>query len=267
MWYASPKTGRSEAVYTAPTAAGCEKALARLRELLRELNEAGEGFHVVEHILLRPLDEPGYVAYLSDGLQHRLTAARPEPTRSESQRRFSVYLESLATQREQYAVTSTEDGYAIVLRDDRDQAVAFQEGFAAEETAEAAIGELVDFIRRSGQDAQRFVHTGTARQPSPQRGGDPYSFRVTVAVPNWPARFQNEEFQKLFESLVRQYVPAHLSVHFLWLDLPAMQRFDTLYHRWLLARQAGPANEPALDRYAAELLHAIEEFSPGKATS
>ena len=57
-------------------------------------------------------------------------------------------------------------------------------------------------------------HIATGSSPSPAEV-DPYSFRATVVLPYWPARFQQPEFRAFLETTLRQeaprsYFPAYL---------------------------------------------------------
>ncbi|SEI51266.1 hypothetical protein SAMN05216327_102135 [Dyadobacter sp. SG02] len=61
---------------------------------------------------------------------------------------------------------------------------------------------------------------------------DPYSFRITVIVPNWVGQF----LDPLFEELVRSEVPAHVAIHFVRIDHSEMLDFEPIYFEWLKAK-------------------------------
>ena len=62
---------------------------------------------------------------------------------------------------------------------------------------------------------------------------DPYSFWLTVVVPNWMKRFKEENTQTFFEQTIRKETPAHIGVRFLWISHEQMYEFETTYLRWL----------------------------------
>lgn len=62
---------------------------------------------------------------------------------------------------------------------------------------------------------------------------DPYSFWITVIVPNWMNRFKDENAQYFFEQTFRQETPAHIGLRFLWVNHEQMYEFETTYLRWL----------------------------------
>ena len=63
---------------------------------------------------------------------------------------------------------------------------------------------------------------------------DPYSLQLSFVFPNWPQRFQDDEFRSFVLRTVREETPAHLSIHTIhWLDQDAMQTFTAAYEDWL----------------------------------
>lgn len=64
---------------------------------------------------------------------------------------------------------------------------------------------------------------------------DPYSFRVSVLLPFWPARFRDMRFRRFFEKTLRTEAPAHVSLKICWLNYTSMSRFETIYREWLEA--------------------------------
>jgi hypothetical protein len=60
-----------------------------------------------------------------------------------------------------------------------------------------------------------------------------YNMRVTVALPSWPARFQDPEFRTFVENLFNSESPAHLCFQFLWLGVEKMKTFEAAYFPWL----------------------------------
>ncbi len=64
---------------------------------------------------------------------------------------------------------------------------------------------------------------------------DPYSFVVTVVIPDWPIRFQDKGFKKALERIISNECPAHLFPNILWLDKIRFQLFQNLYQMWWTA--------------------------------
>lgn len=56
-----------------------------------------------------------------------------------------------------------------------------------------------------------------------------YNHRVTIVLPKWPARFQDNEFRLFCENLFRSLAPAYLRLEFCWLGIIRMKKFEDLY--------------------------------------
>lgn len=62
---------------------------------------------------------------------------------------------------------------------------------------------------------------------------DPYSFWVTIVMPDWAGRFNDLKRRETFMQTVRKEMPAHLATRFCLLSRESMFRFEKLYHDWL----------------------------------
>lgn len=64
---------------------------------------------------------------------------------------------------------------------------------------------------------------------------DPYSFRISLVLPYWPAHFNNMYFRAYFEELARAESPAHCMVKICWINQDAMLQFELAYFIWVHA--------------------------------
>ena len=64
---------------------------------------------------------------------------------------------------------------------------------------------------------------------------DPYSFWITVVVPDWVGRFKDERLMQYFEQTLRSEAPAHLAIHIKRLKRDKMLEFEKVYYEWLQA--------------------------------
>jgi len=61
---------------------------------------------------------------------------------------------------------------------------------------------------------------------------DFFNFRLTVVLPDWPARFQEKGFRRFIEKLFSENTPVHLRIQFKWLGITQMKLFEDLYFKW-----------------------------------
>ena len=85
-----------------------------------------------------------------------------------------------------------------------------------------------------------------------------YLNRATLALPNWSARFRNEEFQQHLERRVLEMVPAHLHTDILWLGYQQMERFEVYFKNWCQLKASG-RQFAKLNRIANALKGLLEE--------
>ncbi|MFT3823201.1 MAG: hypothetical protein QM731_04740 [Chitinophagaceae bacterium] len=84
---------------------------------------------------------------------------------------------------------------------------------------------------------------------------DPYSFWITIAVPEWLPRFKNNpNAQYQFEQLVRREAPAHVLVKFCWMDPHEMYDFESAYLQWLYEQALEEPNERELTNHVNDLV-------------
>lgn len=63
---------------------------------------------------------------------------------------------------------------------------------------------------------------------------DPYSFRVSFALPCWPKRFRNKSFRSFVERTIQSEVPAHVQAKIYWLGIEQMRDFEDAYTDWMI---------------------------------
>jgi len=64
---------------------------------------------------------------------------------------------------------------------------------------------------------------------------DPYSFRISVVLPYWPAHLRSLAFRNYFENMIREESPAHTTVKVCWVNNSSLFEFENAYKSWLTA--------------------------------
>ena len=90
---------------------------------------------------------------------------------------------------------------------------------------------------------------------------DPYSFRVSVVLPYWPARFRNLNFRALLERTIREEAPAHVQVKVCWIGQQQMTELDRAYRAWLAAKGATTPDDTTLGSTARRLIEILESLT------
>lgn len=83
---------------------------------------------------------------------------------------------------------------------------------------------------------------------------DPYSSVASVIIPNWPLRFQEQEFRDYLEKLIHMQAPAHIQMVVHWVDRTQMRQFENALFTWAKALAAKHSNLPEYVERANKLI-------------
>jgi len=92
---------------------------------------------------------------------------------------------------------------------------------------------------------------------TPPHGEDFYSYRISVVLPNWPARFRGAGFRSFAENLIRENCPAHLLCRCYWLNPRQTYVFERLFLEWedLKLNNGDPVELETVGDTLKDLLH------------
>ena len=206
----------SREVWNTDNVSGLKKRICSLlgisyhRETVALSNQSDEkeGFHLVEHILLRPRhsndpteENPNFLNFGNPIAEFQATDSAKIVT--------CVSPNHGILENEIIEIFETDDYngiYAVTNVQKNSFDIEIETEFAEEEE-----GQWVE--------VNRIV--------------DPYSFQISLVFPNWIGRFQNENFQQLIRNVVNAEIPAHLTPCYHWFDKDKMREFETAYTLWL----------------------------------
>jgi hypothetical protein len=241
-----------------------DKAVAKYREL----NDACEGFFLIEHILLRPLEQITWKVRIFDQKGETYMSSF-SASDLDTQKRLADDLLYLAESRDNYQAVLLKDGlvYEVVLYDTTDRPVGKLAGtFADREEADRAVKRAARYftkIRKDGLDRDEFLEI---EQLSGKRNEFPSAFNFsdecTLIVPDWPARFQNEDFMRLLSSLIGEHLPVHLKMNIVGLPAEDMIHFEQIFQEWLAEKAQIAPNFHQLDSLSLQLVQLLMRQQP-----
>lgn len=175
--------------------------------LSKEADEI-EGFHIIEHILLRPSsnsnseDNANFLSFGHQISEFKASTISPKTV-------TCVSVQHGLSQSEQIQIFDTDhyNGIYVITNVQKDTFdIEIETGFIESET-----GQWIQLNRPI----------------------DPYSFQISFIFPDWLTRFQNENFRKLIYNMIISEIPAHITPYFHWLDKTKMRDFENDYQNWL----------------------------------
>lgn len=250
-------------IYETDSRRKAEKVLKKVVKYFKENNQKGEGFHVLEHILLRPLSTTLYGFRLINDLDE--VVLKSENLEEKEIQNININdLLIIGEKDETYEIETAEEGYEVVLKNAENAIIArLTRIFQTEEIAHQAIVETKEYIKsfRSGNvDIFSKIEDFTGVQEERFQKTDFYSLRISVVIPNWPIRFQNKEFRSLFEQTFTLNTPAHLNIDFYWVDIDQMSIFEKTYKDWLSEKAKQQHDKSHLDDLSFKLMETIKTW-------
>lgn len=264
IYFENPISRESILIYTGQNINKVEDDLTKLIEKLTDYNNKSEGFHVLEHILLRDVDSRYAFSYLSDNnvmLQSEFKYLEPETDRLG----FLADLLQFGKSKKHYSVEKASDKtFALILKDDSGKVVVKNESFILKKSAEDSIPVLIDEIKNTSIDSPQLEFRIQYEQDIGKIKAydeDPFSLQASFIIPSWSGRFNSNRMKYLFENIVRMNTPAHLKINFLWLGIENLSTFETYYEPWLEQRCQEEPKQPLLDNLSHVLMLLIKKFT------
>lgn len=250
----------------AEAAAGIEEWISALTAN----NIQAEGFHLVEHCLLAPaLDAPVY------GFRFLDERGRPM-FRQKNRNTFEGREAALRDLHHVIMARAATDDDCIEAIAAACDVMIFRSGALHFEDVRQAVADsqrirktVLDIVRairlfegRPGQIYPKYVFD-VATEKGAVIDERFFDISISVVLPAWPARFQQEGFREFLARTFRQHLPAHMHVHFYWLGILALGRFESCYAAWrpIIQDDAGTVEQHAR---SAEMLEMMLTLNPAQ---
>ncbi|NEP52640.1 MAG: hypothetical protein F6K65_29090 [Moorea sp. SIO3C2] len=221
--------------------------------LCNELDET-EGFHIVEHILLRPRsgnDPDSNSNFLPFGHQISEFKSNTDSNTDSNTIVTCVSKEHGLSNNDRIQIFDAGNyngTYSVTNVQNDEFDIKITTGFVESEEGKLEIGQWVQVDHPI----------------------DPYSFQLSFVLPDWLPRFQNENFcsqkenfQQLIYNIIIAEIPAHITPYFKWLDKPKMRKFETDYTHWLNTIVDKNATRDTIKSTTNNLIKALEIGSVG----
>jgi len=249
-------------VFKADNEMDCEKAVSRLIEYVKDTNIGSEGFHLVEHVLLRPVVDPAFSFYLSDA-NNKLLESESKFTKKKDKKAFVAALTEFGGTEKNYSYDKKGKGYIIYLKDKNGKLIAFNDGFLIENSVKKTIKETARFVKKLINEKNGLNRSIQSEEPvieGAMLADDPYSLKLSAVIPAWPVRFQNQKLRTVFENIMKLNSPAHLDIQCHWIGIDEMKEFETVYQAWLSEKSNESSKQPKLDNLSFTLLNLLKSY-------
>jgi hypothetical protein len=253
-------------IYRASKKKDCEEKLEQLKEKFRTFNNECEGMFVLEHILLRPLVSTNYITvFKNDQGEEFLKSYSAAPFEDQREFRDDVYV--LGVNADNYSVQKVKrkKSFKIVLYDILNNPVF--ESLKEFDAKADGLDEIQNFInffkghKRNKTDLKEFSSINIDIGNSHEFPVDfDYSNSLSIILPNWPFRFQNNEFLDHLKEQINHFIPAHIKFQIYLLEVDKLVLFEETFLSWLKSKMDG--NNDVSDLMSMQLIQLLQRYNP-----
>ena len=253
-------------IYRASKINYCEEKLEEIKDRFRVFNNECEGIFVLEHVLLRPLVSSYYTTiFINNEGEDFLKSYRSATFEDQREFRDDIYV--LGIKSDNYSVQKIKGkkSFNIIIFDILNNPVF--ETHKVYGTKAEAIEEIQVFInffqdhKRKNTDLKELSSINIDLGNSHEFPVDfDYSNTLSVILPNWPFRFQNNEFLDHFKEELDQFVPAHIKFKIYLLEVDKLLLFEETYLNWLKSKM--DRNNDVSDLMSMQLIQLLQSYIP-----
>ncbi|MFA5330596.1 MAG: hypothetical protein WC384_22580 [Prolixibacteraceae bacterium] len=93
---------------------------------------------------------------------------------------------------------------------------------------------------------------------------DFFNLKISVVLPDWPARFQEDQFKDYLTNLIYERTPAHIRTEIIWVNVNEMKVFEEKYTAWenvKLNLENSYTSTESLKKAAFEVYQSLKELN------
>lgn len=251
----------------------CREVIEKTIQRFQELNKRCEGFHIVEHLLLRPLEPVHFRVDMFDSEGEVLLSSHQGGTYAQ-QRDLADDIPFLGSKREHYSILPDNNSgrYQVFLYNSLHEPIArLNRSFYVREDAEMELERALDYISRVnlGFIGAEEVIEVTQESGLAQQFPDNFEFshEYSLLFPDWPARFQNGNFKKLLRQILDEHGIAHQKGNIYFLQVNEMSQFEETYEAWLQEKSRPDRSLAQLDLLSLELVQLLSGLKQAQVNS
>lgn len=233
---------------------------------ISELDVQSEGFHMIENILLRPLESVSYLFSFVDADGEEYIEGL-YPSDMESQRSLGEDLLGFGLQIDNYSTVEDESSlsYSILIYNFSHEPVArLRNNYSSKPGAKKAIDQAIQFfqdIRNRSLALESVMGVNVV-------GGAGNSFPVdfqfsdtlSFIFPEWPVRFQKSDFVNYLHDLITENILAHQSAKVYFVNVVDLYNFESLYYEWLFLKNQDQLDLKKIDVLSLQLIQLLRSF-------
>ena len=244
----------------------CALKKEQLLAKISELDLQSEGFHMVENILLRPLESVTYLFSFVDADGEEFIEGL-YPSDMESQRSMGEDMLGFGLQVDNYSIVEDDATltFSVLIYNFSHEPVArLKNNYSSKPGAKKAIDQAIQFF----QDFRNRSLAPETVMGVNVVGGVGNSFPVdfqfsdtlSFVFPEWPVRFQKSDFVNYLHDLISENILAHQSAKVYFVNLVDLYNFESLYYEWLFLKNQDQLDLKKIDVLSLQLIQLLRSF-------
>lgn len=244
------------------TSEDCELSIKKSISKIKNFNLESENFFIVENLLLRPEKESSFKLLVKSNSGTTVLESFHN-TESNQVRDLKDDLWVLCCNVENYAIIKEKSTFRIVIYDRlNNKILQSKKTFNSKAVAakeQQRILDLFDTNKKNKIDVNDFTEI-LVNDDSLNKFDDSfnYSNHLTIIFPDWPIRFQNNDFKTLVSETINTFKPAHIAFELYFLNYDKMMMFEDIYFNWLTNKINDDKDE--IENYALMLIQFIKSL-------
>lgn len=235
-----------------------KQVIQELTQYFQEISRKAEGFHVVEHILLRSLTLTEYQFQLLDKNDQVLFLSVND-TDLNAQKLNAKDTVLLGCKRSNYKRIQNKKGkHTILIVDRHGNPIARSKNtFASEEGVANKVDDTIRYFKTLDADKNIIdskMNFEVISKTAAEVDNAFFTSKISIILPDWVARFQSAEFISLLKNAISESIPAHIGTNFLWLSIKKMKEFETVYKEWLEVKREDQADHKVQDKLSRQMI-------------
>lgn len=246
-----------EGLWDSDNVSGLERRLARLLGIpnFRRRNLGNVSYDIYSELDKTPDDEFRFRVMRRDSDKIVLSGTQNYATRDLARAAMRRAIAE-ATAPGSYVRNVSGDGrhYFTIVDASGDVLAWRDEFFTTPDAMNAAIAELLEYLRTEYSDEGMYVIEAILLRPDPAQPDDPflpicpdpdctdcadedpYSYRLHIVLPAYAGRFGDMKFRRWAEEVIREEVPAHVEPRICWIGKDDMAELERRYRDWIYLR-------------------------------
>lgn len=238
------------------------KLIPEIIKKVKDLNDKSIGAHVIEHIFLRPPDDSDFFGFsIYDQSKKEIFRNIIFQSLTERDNLINEIIELGVDEKNFYLKSFGNNQFKIAVRDkNKLEKIETIQFFNHDENIDLIISGFINVFQQlansvSSRESQ--IKYYTKYFDLFEETFDPFSFIVTILLPNWTYWFQDERFQDHVKNTIIKELPAYILPNIRFLSPDYLCKSVNLYHEILKERSMQKINSNDLNQKIKELINLI----------